>query len=66
MNKNDYYSKYLKYKTKYLCVKSMQIGGKLFYAEVEILYDNSIYSLIETLNIEVDNEKSNGKYSIDK
>ena len=66
MNKNDYYSKYLKYKTKYLRVKSMQIGGKLFYAEVEILYDNSIYSLIETLNIEVDNEKSNEKYPIDK
>ena len=40
MNKNDYYSKYLKYKMKYLHKKQMQIGGLEITIQINMLKEN--------------------------
>ena len=58
MNKNDYYSKYLKYKMKYLREKSLQIGGVKINAFVQIF--NKSKQLVKTLKIVYDNEKTIG------
>ena len=76
MNENDYYSKYLKYKMKYLREKSIQLGGIELEAQVKIY--NMRKELLGELSIVYDNEKtisdikktifekSVGKYPIEK
>ena len=44
MNKNDYYSKYLKYKMKYLREKEMQIGG--VESTIQINYNTETFQLV--------------------
>jgi hypothetical protein len=44
MNKNDYYSKYLKYKMKYLREKEMQIGG--MESMIQINYGDEYFHLV--------------------
>lgn len=56
MNENDYYSKYLKYKMKYLREKSLQIGGIKLKAHVQIISTSKIIFL----TIFYDNEKTIG------
>ena len=52
MNKNDYYSKYLKYKMKYLHEKQMQIGGNYFTLTLNYNEKDYKYTVLKTETIQ--------------
>jgi len=52
MNKNDYYSKYLKYKMKYLQEKQMQIGGNSFTLTLNYNEKDYKYTVLKTVTIQ--------------
>jgi len=47
----DYYSKYLKYKQKYLKQKNLQIGGETIFLNIKLINNNTLYQY-QILNLD--------------